>query len=258
MKLIDVHAHLNDEKYEDVEKVIKNAKENGVETIICSSSDLEYSKKAVELAKKFDCIYATVGVHPEEVDKFDIVALKNLAKEKKVVAIGEIGLDYHYFDGLSEDEIKAKKNLQKEVFEKQLALANELSLPVVIHSRDAMGDTIEILQKNPPKKMSLLHCYGGSFESAEILIKMNFMFSFGGIVTFKSAKSVQEVVEKLPLDRILTETDCPYLSPEPFRKAVNEPKNIVYIIDKIAKLKGLPVEVVAEQIRQNAKRLFGV
>lgn len=253
MELIDVHAHITDEKFDDVEDVIERAKEQGVEKIVCSSADLFSSQQALKLTEKFDCVFANVGIHPENVEDFsheNFEKIKQLARHEKVVAIGEIGLDYHY--------TQDNKELQKKVFKKHIELANEIGKPIVVHSRDAMGDTIDILKKNSPKKESLLHCFSGSVESAKILAGLNFSFSFGGVVTFSNAKTVVEVVKFLPMEKILLETDCPYLSPVPFRGKRNEPKNVVYVADMIAKIKGIKFEDVVEVTTKNAKRLFNI
>ena len=252
MELIDVHAHLTDDKFlNDVKNVVERAKENNVNTIICSASDFLSSKKCVLYAKDFERVFATVGVHPENIqDKKYLNQLASLAQEKKVVAIGEIGLDYHF--------TTQTKVIQKQIFAQQLSLANQLDLPVVVHSRDAMGDTIEILQQNPLKKESLMHCYSGSIESAKILMDLNFSFSFGGVSTFYNEKNVQEVIKFLPIDNILLETDSPYLAPVPFRGTINEPKNIIYIADNIARLKGLTLEELAIKTTANAKRIFNI
>ena len=255
MELVDSHGHILDKCFEnDLNDVVKRAKENGVNKIICSAYNLFSSKRAVELSHQFAEVYSTVGLHPENVldddfeNSFDKFA--NLAKDEKCVAIGEIGLDYHF--------TTETKDLQKLIFDRQISFANELSLPVVVHSRDAMGDTIEILQNNTPKRESLLHCYGGSIESAKILIKLGFSFSFGGVVTFKNAKNVVEVVRQLPVEKILLETDCPYMTPAPFRGQRNEPKNVVYVADAIARIKGMTIEEVAKITTENAKRVFGI
>ena len=253
MEFVDVHAHLTDEKFYDLFGVVDRARENSVNFIVTSAYDISSSKKSIEIAGQFENVYATVGIHPENVQGItedDMGQIKLLANEKKVVAVGEIGLDYYWVDD--------NKELQKEIFVKQIELANELNLPIVVHSRDAMGDTIEILKKNPPKRNSLLHCYSGSVESAKLLIELGFSFSFGGVSTFKNAKNVVEVIKFLPIERILLETDCPYLTPEPFRGKRNEPKNIVYIADAIAKIKGLSLEDVAEITTKNAKGLFSI
>ena len=253
MKMVDVHAHLTDQKFDDVEQVVLNAEENGVGKIICSAYNLLSSQQAVDLSKRFNQVYANVGIHPENVEEWSaetIKNLENLSKNSKIVAIGEIGLDYYW-----RQDTKEK---QKQIFVDQINLANKLNLPIVVHSREAMGDTIEILKNNRPNKESLLHCYSGSVESAKILIDLGFSFSFGGVVTFSNAKTAVEVVKSLPIEKILLETDCPYLTPVPFRGKRNEPKNVVYVADMIARIKNMTIEEVAEKTTENAKRLFGI
>ena len=262
MKFVDAHAHITDERFENVDEIVENAKEKGVDKIVCSAFNMSSSVAALNLAQKYQNVFANVGIHPENVEEFDdknsISDLEKLARDKNVVAIGEIGLDYHYFEGKSEDEISKLKNKQKEIFAEQINLANKLGLPIVVHSRDAMGDTLEVLKKNPVKKEGLMHCYGGSVESAKILMNMNFSFSFGGVVTFNNAKNVREVVEKLPMGKILLETDCPYMTPVPFRGQRNEPKNVVYVADMISRIKNISIEEVAEITTKNAERVFGL
>ena len=253
MELVDSHGHILDKCFEnDLNDVVKRAKENGVNKIICSAYNLFSSKRAVELSHQFAEVYSTVGLHPENVldddfeNSFDKFA--NLAKDEKCVAIGEIGLDYHF--------TTETKDLQKLIFDRQISFANELSLPVVVHSRDAMGDTIEILQNNTPKRESLLHCYGGSIESAKILIKLGFSFSFGGVVTFKNARVLKQVVQAIDLELLVLETDAPYMAPEPLRGQTNRSDYILYIARQVAQLKNLPVERVLQITEQNARRLF--
>jgi len=254
MELVDVHAHMTDKQFDDdIEDVVKRAEENYVKKIISSAYDLLSSEKSISLSKQFETVYATVGIHPENVEDFSTKALEKiraLGVKEKVVAIGEIGLDYHY--------TVETKAVQKEAFISQIMLANKLNLPVVVHSRDAMGDTIDVLKKHTPNKESLLHCYSGSIESAKILLGLGFSFSFGGVSTFSNAKNVVDVIKFLPLEKILLETDCPYLAPVPFRGKRNEPKNIKYIADTIAKIKGVSIEEVAQITTQNAKRIFGI
>lgn len=246
---IDVHAHLNDEKFENVESIVENALSEKVNKIITAGFDISSSRKNLEIASRFPNVFATIGIHPEMVDELEkdyLEVLKEMSKNKKVVAIGEIGLDYHFkYDN---------KELQKEIFVKQIELANFLDLPVVVHSRDAMGDTLELLKKHPPKKESLLHCYSGSIESAKEFIKLGFSFSFGGVVTFNNAKNVVKVVEELPIEKIMLETDCPYMAPVPFRGKRNEPMYIPYIARKIAEIKNIEVEKIAEITTKNAEK----
>lgn len=302
MKLIDAHAHLTDRDFEDdLQKVISSANENGVSKVISAGYDFSSSQKALELAESQEGIFSTAGIHPENLADFEkafsepdennqsgeifdkkffenakeniekeLKKIEKLAQNEKVVAIGEIGLDYHFFDFLakhkqekflqilSENEKENMKNLQKWAFLRQIEIAERLKKPIVVHSRDAMGDTLEILRTHRLTRDSLLHCFGGSLESAKELMKLGFSFSFGGVVTFKNAKNVQEVVKGLPIERILLETDCPYMSPEPFRGKRNEPKNLVYVADQIARLKGLTIDEVAQKTTENAERLFGI
>lgn len=245
---IDVHAHLD--AFEDVEKVIDDAKINGVEKIITAGYNLASSKKCVELAKKYPGVYAVIGLHPENIEDENadyLSELKVLAKNKKVVGIGEIGLDYHY---------GKDKERQKKIFVEQIELANLLNLPIVIHSRDAMGDTMEILKSHKVKNGGLMHCYSGSVESARELKKLGFSFSFGGVCTFKNAKNVCAVIEDLSMDSIMLETDCPYLAPVPHRGERNEPKYIPLIAEKIAELKNIELDEVAKITTNNAKNIF--
>ena len=245
---IDVHAHLD--AFEDVEKVINDAKINGVEKIVTAGYNLASSKKCVELAKKYPGVYAVIGLHPENIEDENadyLSELKVLAKNEKVVGIGEIGLDYHY---------GKDKERQKKIFVEQIELANLLNLPIVIHSRDAMGDTMEILKKHKVKNGGLMHCYSGSVESARELKKLGFSFSFGGVCTFKNAKNVCAVIEDLLMDSIMLETDCPYLAPVPHRGERNEPKYIPLIAERITELKNMQIEEVARITTNNAKNIF--
>ena len=249
--MIDVHAHLD--AFEDVKDVIKEAKKRGVKKIVTAGYNLLSSKRSMKIANEFDGVYAVVGVHPEnveEVDKNYLEDLKSLAINKKVVGIGEIGLDYHFTT-----ETKEK---QKKMFIDQIELANNLGLPIVVHSRDAMGDTLEILKTHTPKFGGLMHCYSGSIESAKELLKLNFSFSFGGGCTFKNAKNVCAVIENLPLEKIMLETDCPYLAPVPHRGERNEPKYIPLIAEKIAELKNVSLEEVVNETTENAEKLFNL
>lgn len=267
---IDVHAHINDEKLIDnVEEIIENAKENKVEKIICSASDFPSSEKAVMLAEKYENVYATCGIHPEDCFSYNTDVyqkLKILAENKKVVAIGEIGLDYYNIEFqkrdlenegkfLTDEEIKQK---QKEVFISQINLANELNLPIVVHTRDAMGDTLNILKSNKEKLKNggLIHCYSGSVESAKEFFSLGFYISVGGVITFKNSVNIQNVIKQVGIERVMLETDCPYLSPEPFRGKLNEPKNIPLVADKISNILEILPEKVGEITSQNAKNLF--
>ncbi|HHX23895.1 MAG: TatD family hydrolase [Tepidanaerobacteraceae bacterium] len=248
--LADVHAHLDDKAFDDDrQEVLKNIKEAGI-TVINAGSDIKSSEFSLRLAQENDFIYACVGVHPHEAQKVKkdyINQLEKLANNPKVLGIGEIGLDYYY-------DFSDRK-IQKRVFSEQIDLAKSLDLPVVIHDRDAHKDTLDILKDLRPLK-GLMHCYSGSFEMAQELIKLGFYFSFGGVITFKNAKKPKEVVSKLPLDRILLETDCPYLSPEPFRGKRNDPTRIPVIAKALAGLKELSLDKVVETTNENLSKLF--
>ena len=252
MKLIDSHAHLMDEQYEnDVECVIQNALDNDVNTIINIGYSEETSKQAIELANKYDFIYAVVGVHPDECNiPVDISFIRDLAQNKKVVAIGEIGLDYHYDD--------YNKELQKKYFIEQINLANELNLPVVIHSRDADMDMLEILKNNKIKNNFVMHCFSSSVEVLKEVLKLGAYISIAGPVTFKNARSLIDVAKMVPDDKLMVETDCPYLCPEPNRGKRNEPANVRYTAEKIAELRGISTEEVARITSENAKRFYGI
>ena len=250
---IDVHAHLNDKKFENIDEIITNAEQAGVEKIITAGYDITSSIEGLEIANKHTGVFATVGIHPENADDVEenyLDKLKELCKDKKVVAIGEIGLDYHFRSD--------NKDLQKKILIEQIALANELNLPVVLHCRDAIGDMMTLLQEHRLKRESLLHCYSGSIESAREFMKLGFSFSFGGVVTFKNASNVINVVSNLPLEKIMLETDCPYMAPVPFRGKMNEPKFIPYIAEKIAEIKSLSVEEIAEKTTKNAEKMFKI
>ncbi len=250
---IDVHAHLCDTKFDNVAKVIENANMADVKKIISASYNFPSCEKNLEFADKFENVFVTIGIHPENVEEIDdnyLQKLKKYLKNPKVVAIGEIGLDYHWKND--------NKELQKKVFIEQIQLANELDLPVVVHSRDAMGDILEILKNHPLKRESLMHCYSGSIESAKELMKLGFSFSFGGVVTFRNAKNVQEVVKNLPIEKILLETDCPYMAPEPFRGKKNEPKYIPIIAKKIAELKNMELSKIKEITTKNCEKMFKI
>lgn len=253
--MIDTHAHLQNLTDEELNIVLENAKQNGVNKIICASSGVLDSFKATLLAENNKGIFATVGVHPQDacfLTDDAIQKLRDYAKNNKAVAIGEIGLDYHY-EGYDKD-------VQINAFLKQIDLAYDLGLPVVIHTRDASGDTMQIIRENLHKFKSgvCIHCYSMSQEILKEIIGYGFYISLGGTVTFKNAKNIQEIAKICPLDRIMLETDCPYMSPEPFRGKTNEPKNVMYVAQKIADLRGISVEEVKTQTTQNAIKFFNL
>lgn len=253
---VDTHAHLTDEQFkDDWQQVIKKARECNVDKIITSGFDYNSSVEAVNFSNKNENVFASIGVYPENIYEYndDIEnGLKELAKNKKVVAIGEIGLQYT-------DDMPLKEK-QIEVFIKQLTLAYSLKKPIIIHCRDAYGDMIEILKKNKNLLTygGTFHCYSGSYEIAKEILKLGFYISVGGVSTFKNAKNVQEMVAKIPLNRILLETDCPYLAPTPYRGKRNAPFYIPTIAENLAKIKNVSVEEIAEVTTENVRRLFGI
>lgn len=251
--LIDTHAHLDVNRFDrDRDEVVKRAQEKGVEKIINVGFDGPSSERAVKLAEKYDIVYAAVGVHPHDAKKADddtYELLYNLTKRDKVVALGEMGLDY--YRNLSPRE------LQQEVFKTQISLAKEVDLPIVIHDRDAHGDTLKIIKQERASLVGgVLHCFSGSSEMALECIKMGFYISFAGPVTYPNARRLRKVVEDVPLERMLVETDCPWLSPEPQRGKRNEPAYVQYVAEKIAEIKNMPLEEVIRITTKNAKDVF--
>lgn len=252
----DSHAHLTDEKFdEDREELINILKNEGIDFVVNPSEDIDTSIKAVELSKKHDFIYAAVGYHPHDVSGIleeDIEKISNLAKENsKVVAIGEIGLDY-YYDFSPREE-------QKKWFIRQIDLANELKLPFIVHDRDAHGDTFEIIKKYKAKDTGcVLHCYSGSLELASEYIKLGCYISIPGTVTFKNNRKTVEVAKNIPIEWMFIETDSPYLTPVPFRGKRNDPSKVRYVAEKIALERGMSVEEVARITKENAKKFFGI
>jgi TatD DNase family protein len=251
MNYIDTHAHYDDERYDDDRETLLNSlHQNGVDKIINIGCNLERTKKSAELAEQFDFIYAAAGIHPQDVTNLPkdyLDTLSAFAKLSKTVAIGEIGLEY-YGDF-------ADKSLQEKIFREQIELARSFDMPIVIHSRDAAEDTIRILRDYAPIK-GQMHCFSYSKESAEIFLKMGLHISFTGVLTFKNARRAIETLEIVPLGRLLTETDCPYMSPEPVRGTRNDSGNIPHIIKKIAEVKGETAEKIAEITVANAESLF--
>lgn len=253
--LFDSHAHLDDSKFSaDREEVIEKIKASGVEYVVNIGDDISSSRKSVILAKRHPFIYATVGVHPHNVESMteaDIEELKLLASEEKVVAIGEIGLDYYYDN--------SPRDLQKKWFKRQIELALELSLPIAIHNRDSNEDCMQILRGYDIKKIGgIMHCYSGSSEMAKELVKMGLCVSFAGPVTFKNNRRGVETVREIPIEHILIETDCPYLAPEPKRGTRNDSSNVRYVAEKIAEIKGMTFEEVAKITCDNAKRVYKI
>lgn len=248
--MYDTHCHLNDKKYENnLSQIITNYEQNGIEKVICVGFDFESSVLAQKIAKENSSVYFSVGIHPENVADYDeqkLIALLD-SDDKKMVALGEIGLDYHY--------TQDNKEKQKEVFVKQIKLAKKYKLPIIVHCRDAYGDCLEILKENAPYQYGgVMHCFGGSTEWAKEVIKLNFKISFAGSVTFNNAKNLQDVAKALDIRYMLVETDSPYLCPK--RGIQNEPKYVQDVAIFIAKLKGFDSEQFINIVDKNALNLF--
>lgn len=287
LELIDSHAHLDDEKFDsDREEIISKIKNDGIKNFITAGYSLEGSKKAVKLAEKYDFIYATCGISPNDIPKDEeslwkqIDEIENLVethrninqmdinenqdntvnkevqnqenKKSKIVAIGEIGLDYYW------EKDEQMRELQRETFVKQIQLANKLELPIVIHTRDAIIDTLEILKQNSVNKKGVFHCCPQNRELIKEGLKLGFYISFAGPITFKNSKNADEMINLVPNDRILIETDSPYLAPEPVRGTRNDPRNVRFIAQKIANAKNISIEEVANMTMQNMKNIFGI
>ena len=255
MVYFDSHCHLNDPSFDAVEETVSACREAGIAAILCVGYDPQSSRKAVELAAHYPEIYAAVGVHPENLEglTFDCLdEIKELAKNPKVVAIGEIGLDYHWY---KDPEVR---KAQHPWFIRQIDLANELGLPVTIHARDASEDMYAILKEHPVHAGAVLHCYSGSVEMMREFAKLGLYFGFDGPVTYKNAVTPKECVKQCPIDRLLVETDSPYLTPVPFRGKPNSPKFIPYIVEEMAKLREIDVETMNEALWSNFGKLFRV
>lgn len=251
----DTHAHLNAEQYnEDLQEVIDRALSEGISNIVVVGFDRPTIEKAMELTEKYEFIYASVGWHPVDaidMTEEDLLWIEELSSHPKVVALGEMGLDY-YWD-------KSPKDIQKEVFRKQIRLAKKVKLPIVIHNRDATADIVEILKEEGAGEVGgIMHCFSGSPEIAQECVDMNFYISLGGPVTFKNAKKPKEVADVIPLEKLLIETDCPYLTPHPHRGKRNEPSYVKLVAEQIAEIKGLSTEEIAQATTENAKKLFGI
>jgi len=255
VKIFETHAHYDDDAFDnDRNSLLESFNENGIYAAVNIGANLESSRISDKYTKEYDFMYATVGVHPSDIREMEscdgIGILRDLAvSNKKIVAIGEIGLDYHYED--------TDKPLQQKWFVKQLDLARELSLPVVIHSRDAAKDTIDIMHTENAKELGgVVHCYSYTKESAKTFLDMDFFFGIGGVITFSNAKKLKEAVEYIPLDKIVLETDSPYLAPVPYRGKRNCSLYIPYIAEAIAEIKGIDVDTVYEATWNNAKTLY--
>ena len=256
MVYFDSHCHLNDEAFaSDLEETVAKAREAGLKAILVLGYDVISSRLAVEIASKYDICYAGVGIHPENYEGLsidDIKQIEELSHNEKVIAIGEVGLDYHW----KNDEV-TKAN-QKAFFIEQIKLANKLGLPLSIHARDAAEDTFNILNEYRPTSGAVLHCYSGSVEMMERFSKLDLYFGFDGPLTYKNSIVPKECVKAINIDRLLVETDSPYLSPVPFRGKRNEPAYIPYIFNVMAELKGLTETELEEKLNANFSRLFHV
>ncbi len=253
--LFDSHCHVDDDSYDkDRTELIESLPQKGIDLIMEIGADMDSSRRATVLAKRYPFIYAAVGVHPhdaQDMTEHDIEELALLATEPKVKAIGEIGLDYHYMN--------TDKTLQKKWFKRQMELTMDLSMPFIIHDRDSHADCLEILRKFDIKRVGgVMHCFSGSVEMAKEVIKMGMVISLGGPVTFKNARHSVDVAREIPLDKILIETDSPYLSPEPLRGKRNSPEYVRYVAEKIAEIKGETFETVAKVTKENAMKLFKI
>ena len=253
MEFFDSHSHYNDEKFDgDRQYIIEETYRNNITKFMCIGYNVEQSKKAIEIAEKYPYIFATAGISPNDINENvfnDIYIIEEISKSDKVKAIGEIGLDYYWN--------KDNKELQKEVFIKQIDIANRLELPIVIHNRDAYVDTINILKEHPVVKKGIFHCCQLNQELIKDALKLDFYISFSGNITFKNAKS-EDVVSLVPMDRLLIETDSPYLSPEPLRGTRNTSINVKYVAEKISSIKGLSLEKVANVTYKNAMDIYNI
>ena len=252
--IFETHAHYDDEQFDmDRETLLSSIPEQGVGTIVNVSATYASCQRVVDLVQKYPFMYAAVGIHPDEVGSLNeerFQQMKELCKQEKVVAVGEIGLDY-YWDNESHD-------LQKEWFVRQLDLARELNLPVLIHSREAAADTMEIMKQHGQGLKGVIHCFSYSKEMAAEYVKMGFYIGVGGVVTFKNARKLKETVQEIPLTSIVLETDCPYLAPVPYRGKRNNSAYIKYIAEGIAGIKGVSYEEVVEQTEKNARDLYNL
>lgn len=250
--IFDTHAHYDDKQFdEDREEVLASMQELGVGTIVNVCASCQSLERVPKLVSRYPFMYQAIGIHPDEVGDLNeayFEKMRELLKDEKSVAVGEIGLDY-YWDNESHD-------VQKKWFVRQLELARELDLPVLIHSRDAAADTMEIMKKHAMGLRGVIHCYSYSKEMALEYVKMGFYIGVGGVVTFKNGKKLKETVEAIPLESIVLETDCPYMAPEPFRGKRNQSSYIKYVAEEIARIKGVSFDEVVEQTEKNARKLY--
>jgi len=255
--IVDTHCHLDDARYnEDLDEILENAKQEGVKKFIIPGADPKSLKRAVEISQQYDSVYFAVGVHPYDAKNYDKSYLEKFVKHPKCVAIGECGLDYYRLPERSE-EIEAEKKLQKEVFIDQILWAKELQKPLIIHIRESSADCLELLEKYAGKEGGVLHCYNAD-ESLLKLVDRNFYYGIGGVLTFKNAKKLINVYPKIPQDKLLIETDAPYLTPHPHRGERNEPSFTTFVVDKMSELSSVSRVEMEEITTQNSTRLFGI
>jgi len=246
--LVDTHCHIFNEYYEDIDEIINNAKSNGINMIIINGIDRKTNEEVLKLVSKYDIVYGAIGIQPECVENVvddDFKFIEEHINDNKIIAIGEIGLDYHY---------DIDKEKQKYVFKKQLEIAKKYNKPVIVHSRDCIQETYNILKMSSVK--GIMHCYSGSVEMAHLFCKIGFYLGIGGIATFKNAVRLIDVIKEVPLEYIVLETDSPYLSPEPYRGKRNEPSNINVILEKICNIKGINFKDASDITTGNVLRLF--
>ncbi len=269
MKIIDTHAHYDDEAFEQDRDFLlsKGLRENQVELIVNMGASMEGAEKSAELAGRYPMVYAGCGIHPDDAGIFEeagktscsenpvLQHLKDLLSRPKVVCVGEIGLDYHW--------MVQPREIQQKWFAAQLHLAADMDLPINVHSREASQDTFDVILKNHTSggrttSGGIIHCYSGSVEMAEEYVKMGYHIGVGGVVTFKNSKKLRKVVEEIPIEAIVTETDCPYMAPEPVRGTRNDSRNIRYVIEKIAEIKGMDIEECADVLIRNALSVYRI
>ena len=262
MNLFDSHAHYNDEKFDnDRKEIIEQTLKNGVSNFIVAGYNIESSKKALDIVKEYEGLYSIVGISPNDIENIkedkdintNILEIEKIIKTDdngKIVAVGEIGLDYYWN--------KENKELQKIIFKKQIELANKYNLPIVIHTRDAINDTLEIIKNNEVKNRGIFHCCPLNRELVKEALKLGYYISLSGVVTFKNAKNANEIIEMIPEKRILIETDSPYLAPEPVRGTRNNCMNVKYVAEKIGKIKNKTLEEIADITNKNTKTIFKI
>ena len=255
MEIFDTHAHLLDEKFdEDREALIASLSDSGVRLVMEACTDLEYLEKLLPFVEAHPAIYGAAGLHPEELGPYALSDLDQVAAtlaHPKIRAVGEIGLDYYWPEN-------PPREVQKSFFDAQLSLAADRGLPVIVHDREAHGDTVDVLRAHRGRVVGVMHCFSGSWETARECLDMGFCLGFGGALTFKNAKKNVEVAAKAPLDRLVIETDCPYMAPVPFRGKRNDPTKTLYVLQKLAELRAMAPEDLAPVLFENGKRLFGI